>query len=389
MRRLRTGRTGRLRRGAAAVAGLVAVAVGATACSGNGLYDVNLPGGADLGSHPYTVTAQFTDVLDLVPQSAVRVNNVAVGRVSKISLGGGGKFAVVQLRVNGSVHLPANATASIQQSSLLGEKFVDLSAPPNPVGTLTNGATIKLTATSTGIDIEQIFGALSLLLNGGGVAQLHTIVSELAKATGGRGENVRGLLVNADHVINQLNAHRSDIVAALDQLNQLSKTLNQNRADISVALRDLPAGLKVLASQRQQLVTMVNSLGNLSRVAVHTVRASRTYFVNDLKALDPILNQLVQAGSALPESLQILLTFPFPDSVLQAIKGDYLNAFVTTNLNTPGGRVVHTRTPQHAVVTAPPTLLPATSSAAPGLPEPVIVTTPSASPAATPSGGGR
>lgn len=376
---------GRVRRITCAAAALAAVTIGASACSGNGLYDVNLPGGADLGSHPYTVTAQFSDVLDLVPQSAVRANDVAVGQVSNIALGDGGKIALVQLKINGDVHLPANATASIQQSSLLGEKFVELSTPPNPVGTLTNGATIKLDATSTGIDVEEVFGALSLLLNGGGVAQLHEIVAELDKAvtgpTGDRGANVRALLTNADRVINQLNAHRSDIIAALEQLNELSRNLNRNRQDISIALRDLPAGLKVLASQRTQLVTMLKALTRLSRVTVHTVQASHAYFVNDLKALDPILTHLVRAGSALPQSLQILLTFPFPDSVLQAIKGDYLNAFITTNLNTPGGAVVRPLTPQHRVATAPPTLLPATSSVTPGLHESTIVT--------TPSGGGR
>ena len=50
------------------------------------MYDLPLPGGADVGAHPYTVTAQFTDVLDLVPQAAVKVNDVAVGRVQSITL---------------------------------------------------------------------------------------------------------------------------------------------------------------------------------------------------------------------------------------------------------------------------------------------------------------
>ena len=43
----------------------------------NGIYSIPLPGGASLGSHPYQVTAQFANVVDLVPQSAVKVNDVA------------------------------------------------------------------------------------------------------------------------------------------------------------------------------------------------------------------------------------------------------------------------------------------------------------------------
>ncbi|NHA00489.1 hypothetical protein G5V59_11865 [Nocardioides sp. W3-2-3] len=44
--------------------------------------------------------------------------------------------------------------------------------------------------------------------------------------------------------------------------------------------------------------------------------------------------RLAKAGSALPRSMEILLTYPFPDSVLGAIKGDYLNVFMLTNFRT-------------------------------------------------------
>jgi phospholipid/cholesterol/gamma-HCH transport system substrate-binding protein len=314
--------------------------------------NLNLPGGADLGSHPYTVTAQFRDALDLVRQSAVKVDNVAVGQVDGITLAPNGRYAIVKLEINGSVRLPANATATIEQTSLLGEKYVALSRPAQPSGILTNGTTITLASTTQAVQIEQVLGALSLLLNGGGIGQLHDIVVELNHAAGGRGPEVHELLSNANRVIASIDAHRASIIAALQQVNTLAKTLRANNANITIALRDLPAGLRVLAGQRKQLVTMVNALGRLGRTAAHTVRASRRSFVADLQALHPILNRLVQAGSALPKSLQVLLTYPFPDAVLNAIRGDYLNTFVTTNLNTPGGKTVRI---QHNL----PTLLPA------------------------------
>jgi phospholipid/cholesterol/gamma-HCH transport system substrate-binding protein len=318
----------------------VALAVTTTACTANGVSDINLPGGADLGSHPYHVTAQFRNALDLVRQSAVKVDNVAVGQVSDISLGGGGRYAVVTLEINGDVHLPANTTATIDQTSLLGEKYVALTRPADPTGILSNGATISLAATSQAVQIEQVLGALSLLLNGGGIGQLHDIVVELNHATGGRGAEIHSLLSNADRVIAAIDARRAGIIAALRQVNHLASTLQANNANISIALRDLPGGLKVLAGQRHQLVRMINALGRLGSTATATVRASRRSFVADLRALDPILKQLVRAGSDLPKSLQVLLTYPFPDSVLNAIRGDYLNTFVTNNLNTPGGTVV-------------------------------------------------
>lgn len=96
-------------------------------CEFNGWYDVQLPGGAAADGHAYHVTVEFRDVLDLVPQSAVKVNNVTVGAVEKVQLDGW--HARVRLRVADSVKLPANAVAELRQTSMLGEKYVALSAP--------------------------------------------------------------------------------------------------------------------------------------------------------------------------------------------------------------------------------------------------------------------
>src|SRR3712207_5930893 len=106
-------------------------------CGFRGAYSFSLPGGADVGDDPYTVEVEFLDVLDLVQQSAVRVADVPVGRVEKIELEDDWT-AKVTILVNGDVDLPANAVAAIQQTSLLGEKFVELAPPGNaePTGDL-------------------------------------------------------------------------------------------------------------------------------------------------------------------------------------------------------------------------------------------------------------
>ena len=54
-------------------------------CGFRGAYSFDLPGGAAV-EDGYTVQIQFADVLDLVPQSGVRVADVPVGRVEDIEL---------------------------------------------------------------------------------------------------------------------------------------------------------------------------------------------------------------------------------------------------------------------------------------------------------------
>src|SRR3954469_22006933 len=123
------------------------VCVGALTLTGCdfSVYSLPLPGGADLGDRPYQVRIEFRDVLDLVPQSAVKVDDVTVGRVDSIKADGWHALVTVSLRR--SVHLPDNAEATIRQTSLLGEKFVSLAPPADGApsnGRLSNGDLIPL-----------------------------------------------------------------------------------------------------------------------------------------------------------------------------------------------------------------------------------------------------
>jgi len=85
----------------------------------------------------------------------------------------------------------------------------------------------------------------------------------------------------------------------------------------------------VLADQRAQLVAMLDSLHRLTGVAVSTINASQASLVSDLRELEPSLRELANAGQSLPLALQVLLTYPFTNQVLQDVKGDYLNAYLS------------------------------------------------------------
>lgn len=316
----------------AACAAVLVLAAGCTSTGTSGIYDVPLPGGADLGDHPYRVTVEFADVLDLVPQAAVKVNDVVVGRVESIELGGEDEWTPqVVVAVNGDVDLPVDAKASLRQSSLLGEKFVELAAPAESTSSarLADGAVITADRTNRHTEVEEVFGALSLLLNGGGIGQLRTINQELSKALTGNEPEIKAFLANVDELVTNLDAHRGDITAALDGLNQLSATLASRNEQIEGVLTELTPGLQALSEQRTALVTMLQSLDALSDVAVDTIKQSRDAMVADLAALAPILKQLAAAGQNLPQALEVLPTFPFTDEVLNATKGDYVNIFLT------------------------------------------------------------
>lgn len=312
------------------VAGLAAVLSG---CGSGGLYDVPLPGGADIGDRPFRVIAHFGDVLDLVPQASVKVNDVAVGRVDRISLAEDNTTAVVELLVNGDIRLPANAAADLRQSSLLGEKYISLRAPADGQGALGDGAVIPIDRTNRNPEIEEVLGALSLLLNGGGVGQLQNIVREVNAAMSGNEAEIRSFLSSVDTLVRDLDGQKGDITRAIDSLNRLSGTLSAQTDQIATALDHLAPGLKVVTEQRDQLVTMLGALDRLSATAVDTVNRSRADLVEDLKLLAPTLQKLADSGANLPNALQLLLTYPFTDYTVNAIKGDFTNVDVVFDLD--------------------------------------------------------
>lgn len=322
-----------LRRGRAAAVWTAMGSVVLTGCEFNGLYDVGLPGGAATGGDAYRVTVEFRDVLDLVPQSAVKVNNVTVGAVEKVELAGW--HARVRLRVDGSVKLPGNAIAELHQTSMLGEKYVALSAPADaaPTGRLADGDRIPLSRSGRNPEIEEVLSALSALLNGGGVAQLKTITVELNKALEGRENRVKSLLTELDTFLAGLDGQRKEIVRALEGIDRLAKRLAKEKKTIATAVETLPGALKVLADQRRDLTAMLTSLSKLGTAGTKVVNASRADVVANLRSLRPILEQLNKAGSDLPNALELMTTYPFPRNATDAVKGDYVNLSITADLD--------------------------------------------------------
>jgi phospholipid/cholesterol/gamma-HCH transport system substrate-binding protein len=302
-------------------------------CEFNGWYDVQLPGGAAADGHAYHVTVEFRDVLDLVPQSAVKVNNVTVGAVEKVQLDGW--HARVRLRVADSVKLPANAVAELRQTSMLGEKYVALSAPSGtaPMGRLGDGDRIPLSRSGRNPEIEEVLSALSALLNGGGVAQLKTITVELNQALNGRENRVRSLLKELNTFIGGLDDQREDIVRALKAVDRLAGRLGKERKTIAQAVDAMPSALKVLADQRRDLTKMLTALSKLGKTGTKVVKASHDDTVANLKQLRPILKQLNKAGDDLPNSLELLTTYPFPRNAVDAVRGDYVNLDITADLD--------------------------------------------------------
>ena len=302
-------------------------------CGWRGLNSLALPGTAGGGPGSYTVQVQLPDVTTLQQNSRVRVNDVTVGNVTRIERQGWHALLTVQLA--GDVDLPANATAKLGQSSLLGSVYVELAPPtdPAPHGKLRQGSLIPLSSAGMYPSTEQTLSAASLLLNGGGVGRIQDITESLSTAFAGREQDLRSLINQLDQFVAYLNDQSGDIIAATDKLNNLVGQFAADKPVVDRALKTIPDALAVLNNQRAQLVDAVDQLGKFSALIAKATNQTKENLVAELHQLGPVLESLANAGPALTRALSQLATYPWPNETLEKwIRGDYANLTAVIDL---------------------------------------------------------
>ncbi len=256
----------------------------------------------------------------------MRVGDVNVGTVTKIERQGW--HALLTIRIAGDVELPANATAKIGQTSLLGSQHVELAPPTDvpPQGRLHEGSLIPIDSAGGYPTTEQTLAAVSMLLNGGGVGQLQAVIKSFSTAFSGREQQLRSLIEQLERFATYVDDQTGDIIAATDSLNKLVGTFAENTPTLDKALETIPEALTVLKDQRANLVEAIDKLGEFSALAADSVNQTKENLVEILNELHPVLKSLADAGPSLTRSLSMLTTFPFPfDTLDNWFRGDYGN----------------------------------------------------------------
>jgi phospholipid/cholesterol/gamma-HCH transport system substrate-binding protein len=312
---------------------VVLAASGLSGCGWRGLNSIPLPGTEGGGPGAYTIQAQLPDVDNIEQNSRVRVADVTVGNVTKIERQGW--HALITMTINGDVNLPANATATVGQTSLLGSLHVELAPPTNaaPAGKLQAGSVIPLSSGGMYPSTEQTLAALSLLLNGGGIGQIQDITRSLSTAFMGREDDLRSLIQQLDKFAAYVNDQSGDIIAATDSLNNLVGQFAEDKPVVDKALKTIPDALAVLKDERNNIADALDQLGKFSALAADSVDQTKENLVKELKDLGPVLESLANAGPALTRSLSFFTTFPYAkETITNWFRGDYANLTAVVDL---------------------------------------------------------
>jgi phospholipid/cholesterol/gamma-HCH transport system substrate-binding protein len=317
----------------AGATGLVLLAMALSGCAWRGLNSLPLPGTKGGGPGSFTIQAQLPDVNNIEQNSRVRVGDVTVGNVTKIERQDW--HALLTLSIDGRVNLPANATVTVGQTSLLGSLHVELAPPKDvpPEGKLHNGSLIPLSSGGAYPSTEQTLAAVSVLLNGGGIGQIQDITRSLSTAFAGRENDLRSLIEQLDKFVTYLHDQTDDIVAATDSLNNLVGQFADQKPVVDQALNTIPDALAVLSNERNTLADALDQFGKFSALTADSADQTKKSLVKELKDLGPVLQSLADAGPALTRSLSFYSTFPFPkETITNYLRGDYANLTAVLDL---------------------------------------------------------
>jgi phospholipid/cholesterol/gamma-HCH transport system substrate-binding protein len=304
-----------------------------TGCAFQGVNSLPLPGAVGRGSDAAVYHVEVANIGTLESNSPVLINDVVVGSVGKMTLNGWHVKLDVSLKPD--VIVPANAVATVGQTSLLGSMHVALDPPPGqaPKGRLNPGATIGLNSSSTYPSTERTLSSLAAVVNGGGLGQIGDIVHNFNEALSGRQDAVRDLITRLDTFVGTLYQQRDNIIATIDELNRFSATLGGQQEVLTRALNKIPPALDVLIKERPRLTTALEKLGTFSETVSGVIGDTQADLVKNLQNLAPTLQALADVGPSIDTALAYIPTFPLTQNLIdRGVRGDHVNLFVDIDL---------------------------------------------------------
>jgi len=260
-------------------------------------------GGCSFGGPPsITVSAVFSDVSDLVAGAPVQFADLPVGGVQSISLDG--NQARVVFSVAKSADVPADATAELEQTTILGEHYIAL--VPGPAGgpLLANGAVLSRTEVVPGI--EQLVSSGTEVFGAVNAAELSEIIDNGAQGFGGQSAQLRQLLDDFGTVLSGYASQSAQIQSLVDEIDQFSASLAPDAQAGAQSIANLAQTTQILQQQSDRFVTLVQSLDDLAVQGRSILGTGLGQTEDQIDALGAVADQLAMHQQDLAELLQYL-----------------------------------------------------------------------------------
>ncbi|MBB3747670.1 virulence factor Mce-like protein [Mycolicibacterium sp. BK634] len=246
------------------IVAVLAVVVGVSGCSSNGLSSLPLPA-PTVGSGGYRLTAVFSNALNLPASAKVKLAGADVGQME--TMVAHNYTAVTTIRIMDGVRLPQGSTAELRSATPLGDVFIALKPPPDASATtplLKDGDTIGLDNTAAAATVESVLSSAAVMVNGGAVRNFTNVINGMGKATGDQGQAFGDIIAKTNGTLSKLTARSGQISDALTETSQLAKELDAKNQALSEVMVAAGPATDTLAANADTVSDVVLQVGDTS-----------------------------------------------------------------------------------------------------------------------------
>jgi phospholipid/cholesterol/gamma-HCH transport system substrate-binding protein len=261
---------------------------------------------ARLGIGAYNITANFVAGGGLYNHANVTYRGVTVGRVEAVTLTNDGVDA--DMRLNSNVKIPDNVTATVKSVSAVGEQYVDLVPPAEPSKTaMHNGSRIARQQTAIGQDVAGLLAQADALVSSINNTRLQDLLRQTFKAFNGSGPELARLLGSARLFVDEANASWPETSQLIDQVGPFLSAQIRSGDDI----RSLADGLARFTTEVRQADPHLRTLLRTAPGAIDEANTTFSGIRPSFPVLAANLANLGRVGVIYHRSIeQALVIFP-------------------------------------------------------------------------------
>jgi phospholipid/cholesterol/gamma-HCH transport system substrate-binding protein len=255
------------------------------------------------------VTAYFSAAVGLYPGSDVRVLGVRVGSIDTVTPQG--TTVKVEMSVDKSIRVPANAQAVVVSPSVVSDRYVQLTPVYTGGAVMADNATIPRERTATPVELDQLYQSLDKLTTtlGPNGANKNGALSDLLNTAAanltGNGQNLNDTIKQLGQATSTLAGSKDDLFGTVDNLQKFVTTLAQSDQQVRTFNDQLAQVSGYLAGERTDLGDALSQLSTALGQVQGFIADNRSEIKSNVDKLADVTKVLVDQRAALAESLDV------------------------------------------------------------------------------------
>jgi phospholipid/cholesterol/gamma-HCH transport system substrate-binding protein len=242
------------------------------------------------------VTAYFPEALALYPGDRVQIMGVEVGAIDAITPRG--DKMEVTLHYENKYKVPANATASIINPSLVASRAIQLSPAYKGGPVMKDGAVIPIERTQVPVEWDELRNSINRILQGLGPTPQQPrgpfgdIIESAANGLAGKGQQINQTLNSLSEALTSLNKGRGDFFGVVKSLALFVNALYKNDQQFVALNNDLASFTNKFAQTDHQVADALREINQL-------LTTTRQFLDKNADVLTHDINNLSDATTAI------------------------------------------------------------------------------------------